>query len=266
MPIRIPLFAVGSLVGCRDEALLVLHAKNLRKALDEIDEQLEDYDDSAVDTSFIDEKQASNPLKETELQRLQSTLDSLKSRLLRGEKVDVNVDTFLDDVVQTFHAPKSESAVNSDSPLPSADVVLRHIFMGKPVDARVGFAYDAVLQAMCQKSGAILPNQNWIGVKHIDDWGRKLDRFLADHGVSPDLFSVCGHLLSRGNPFFKSYSSDAPFIGYLRNVEIGPIFEALDGLDLKGKGPEDPEAYLIDIRNWLRICLTEDEDLICFTQ
>lgn len=270
MPIRIPLFVMGSLVGCRDEALLARHAKSIRKALEEIDEQLEECDDSAVDPSFIEEARSSKPLPDTDRERLQSTIDSLKSRLLKGEKVDMDLDVFMDDVVKTFQTPKSESAsavqpaVVSDSPLPSAHEILRHIFMSEPVDARAGFAYDMVIQAMCQKSGVKLPNQNWIDVKHIDDWGKELDRCLGAYGISADLLSVSGHLLSRGNPFFRSYSSDAPFIGYLRNEEIGPICAALDSLDLKDKGPEDPETYLLDIRKWLRACLREEEDFICF--
>lgn len=278
VPVRLPFFAVGSLIGCRDEGLLARHSKNLRKTLDQIDEDLEDQDDSPVDTEYIDHLKTLELQKDPALELLEMKMASIKERLESGKSVESDIEDFMVDIElfmgESTKAFRESKASKSSSPkteikptaLPDAQTVMRHLFFGEPVDARVGFAYNAVTMALCRKCGSKLPNQNWIGVKRINDWACELDKVLVEKGLPTDLFSVEKHLLSRGNPFLQTYATDVPFIGYLTSAEIAKILPYLEGLNLKSGGPEDPETYLVDIRKWLKACANEEEDLICFTE
>lgn len=277
VPVRLPFLIVGSLIGCRDEALFAHHAKNLRKALEQIDENLEDHDDSPVDAEYIEHLKTLELQKDPGLEMLEAKMGSIKTRLEKGESVEDDLENFMEDIelfmsqsTKAFHEAQNEtpqsSAESESSQLPDARTVMRHMFFGEPVDARIGFAYNAVTMALCRKCGAKLPNQNWIGVKRINDWAGELDKVLVEKGVHADLFSVDRHLLSRGNPFLQTYAADVPFMGYLTVGEIANILPRLEALNLKSGGPEDPETYLIDIRKWLKTCANEEEDLICFTE
>jgi len=255
IPIRLPLSAVRALIGCRNEEALAHHTKNLRKHLREIDDLLEEHDDSLGDP------------ESPEPDRLDLQLAEIKKRMAKGESVQADIESFISGAVMAFQQdePAKTKKATSQQSLPDAKTVLHHIFFGESIDARVGFAYDMVIGALCEKVGTKLPNQNWIGMKHIDSWFAELDTHLVNRGVSPELFSMSKHLLSRGNPLVKTSSRDLPSVGYLTIDEIAQISPLLDELHLEDKGPEDPETYLMDIREWMRTCLAEDEDFICFT-
>lgn len=233
-------------MGCHDEALFARLVDELGSGLEEVDELIDECEEP---------EESSIPMARLELEALQTRLYSLKDRMLKGENVDAEL--------EELASPEAwKAAKPSNSPLPDAKTILRHIVMGEPVDGRVSLAYDAVFRLLSLARGAKLPNENWVDVKHIENWAKKLDRSLATQGVPQEMFSVSDHLLARGNPFLDTVLSD---MGYLRHQEIVQIVPVLDTLKLKDKGPEDPETYILDIRNWLSKCLEEDEDLICFT-
>ena len=95
------------------------------------------------------------------------------------------------------------------------------------------------------------------------EWADQVHEAMKQAGIDEQTLSVNDHLMYRGSPIPIPEPGDFPFIGFLRNNEIGDAAKAIDSADLSDVDEEIRESVM-QIRGWLKRCEERHCDLICF--
>jgi hypothetical protein len=154
-----------------------------------------------------------------------------------------------------------EYAEDNDGGAPvTAAEVLRHLIMGQPYRADIGFAYGYCFAALCAQLGESLSNDHWSAVR--SSWFPAVQSALAQIGVGITQFAV-DRLVYRGPPVKLPSIHDFPNIGFLTRAEVADARAALASADLSKVTDRAAAAAIEQMRGWFAACVKSHRDLVC---
>ncbi|REE96211.1 DUF7691 family protein [Thermomonospora umbrina] len=135
---------------------------------------------------------------------------------------------------------------------------LRELFYGEPHTGTEGHTYGYALKALCSTFGSLRDNGSWYPFG--SGWPETVRNALADVGVKFDPED----LMYSGPPVPLPSIDDFPVIGHVLRDELRPTFEALNAADLSPIGDRQVVEAITELHGWMRHCVENDYDLVCF--
>lgn len=255
-------------MGSQDQGVFENHARTQKKLLDEIDERLDEEEILTADEVAWAKQVREAPRQEDpNLNRAEAKFAELRGKLKSGGNLDDLVMAFAAELQKEFDDAGPEvggkQAKTTEDEPPSGREMLRQMIYGERLDDRVGFGYDLICKGLSLRMGQKIKTDLWSEMKHAADWFGELDAELERLGVPKEKFTVSQHLAGRGNPFLSPAPVSEVEIGWLtlaEMTELLPLFPAVSG------EPEDPQAFLGEVRKWMQVCVKNEQDLICFLE
>ena len=182
-----------------------------------------------------------------------------KSRLLELRE------EFEDELLEDREAVEEANLDDEFDPELPLDDALRHLIMVEELWDYEGSKYGYAVEMICSFYGDFLPNDHWTGIQLT--WAETVDDARSDAGISPEVFSIFGHLFERGSPVEIPEFDDYPYIGYVKRSEIPEILALMTDELFAAVNHDDAakiRTALEQIREWLETCQREKSDLVCF--
>lgn len=170
------------------------------------------------------------------------------------------------DVINAEFGPKitgleelfNDFVEESDGEL-TVHVAMIQLIMGEKYNEDQGSVYGYALEALCRHLGQSLPNSEWSGINW--EWPERADDALAMAGIDP---SPVGDLMRRPLPIALPKIKDFPSIGFMELAEIQTALVAFGKEQLLQVKDRSVRHALQQLREWLKSCVKDRHDLICF--
>jgi hypothetical protein len=140
----------------------------------------------------------------------------------------------------------------------AARTALEHMIMGREYDQKSGYVYGYCWKILCEAYGRWLPNGHWSAMRY--SWFDTVNDGLRTAGVT---FSPEDLIYSGAGVPLPSID-DFPAIGHLERGEMPALLTTLGAVDDTSFSDTDVLDSVREIQGWLRHCVTQERDLVCF--
>lgn len=141
---------------------------------------------------------------------------------------------------------------------PSRYQAMRELFFNEPFTSTEGYLYGYALKGLCEALGDPMPNRHWMPFSMSGH--HLVTDALAGVGVQFDAYRLTTSLSPVDLPPIEEF----PSIGHVLRADMEPVDAQFAAADLSAIADQSIRGAAEELRGWIRYCLQDNADLVCF--